>query len=348
MPKLKRQKYKGKIKKLSPVWSQSIEDYVINLSWSPEGYLLAAAETSGPITVFDSGQGNEKSKVPGHSLGTSQIGWSSAGNFFASAGLDGFVRYWDLKHPAEEIHSMKGGSAWVENLAWHPNNKWLATSAGKHLRLWNTEGELLEDWNSHESTIADISWSPSGDCVVAATYGGLVFRFPDQPDRKRLFQWKGSTLKIAWSPDGKYIATGDQDSTVHFWRVEDGKDCQMSGYPTKVMPLAWDSTSRYLATGGSDKVIIWDCSGKGPQDTKPIVLDKHEDLLSVVAFQNQGPLLASADEYGVIAIWSHKESKKPLATTEFDSEITQLVWAPNDQSIVIGDDFGNVILLAIE
>jgi len=348
MPKLKRSGKKGTIKKLTPTWSQSIGDYVIDLSWSPEGSLIAAAETSGPITILDAEQGNQISKVSGHNFGTSQIEWSSTGGFFASVGLDGFIRYWDVKHPVKEIGSMKGGSTWIENLTWHPGNKYLATSAGKHLQLWSTDGELLQGWDSYKSTISDIAWSPTGDCVVAAVYGGLVFRFPDQPDRKRLFDWEGSTLKIAWSPDGKYIATGDQDSTVHFWRVEDGKDCQMSGYPTKVLPLAWDSTSRYLATGGSDKVIIWDCSGKGPQDTKPIALDKHEGLLSVVAFQNQGPLLASADEFGLVAIWNHEKSKKPLATIEFDSEITQLVWSPNDQSIAIGDDLGNVINLEIK
>ena len=57
MPKLKRSGKKVTIKKLTPIWSQSIEDYVIDLSWSPEGSLLAAAETSGPITILDAEQG---------------------------------------------------------------------------------------------------------------------------------------------------------------------------------------------------------------------------------------------------------------------------------------------------
>lgn len=342
MPKLKKQRNKSNGKKLSQRWSQSIGDYVMDLSWSPDGALLSAAETSGSITVFDSEQGNKISMVSGHGFGTSRIGWNSTGESFASAGLDGFIRYWNLDDQVKETCSMEGGSAWVENLAWHPTDKRLATSAGKHLRLWNADGELLADWSNYESTIADIAWSPSGDCIVAATYGGLTFRFPDQPDRQRKFEWKGSSLKIAWSPNGKFIATGDQDSTVHFWDVDSGQDSQMSGYPTKVLPLTWNSTSRYLATGGCNTVIIWDCSGKGPQGTEPIPLDKHKELLSVVAFQNHGPLLASADESGLIAIWNHEESKKPLAAVKFDSEITQLVWAPNDQSIAVGDSLGNI------
>ena len=347
MPKLKKSGKKRNRKKLSQIWSQSIGDYVIDLSWSPDGSFLAAAETSGPITIFDSEQGKKISISSGHGFGTSRIGWSSTGENFASTGLDGLIRYWNLDDPVKEIRSMKGGSNWVENLAWHPNSECLATSAGKHLRLWNTDGELLEDWSNYESTIADIAWSPSGDCVVAATYGGLTFRFPDQPERQRKFEWKGSSLKIAWSPNGKYIATGDQDSTIHFWDVDSGRDSQMSGYPTKVLPLTWNSTSRYLATGGSDTVIVWDCSGKGPQGTKPIALENHKALLSAVAFQNHGPLLASADESGLVAVWNHEKSKKPLATVNFDSGVTQLAWSPNDQTICIGDNQGNITSLTL-
>ncbi|QPJ62507.1 MAG: WD40 repeat domain-containing protein [Candidatus Nitronauta litoralis] len=347
MPKLKKTSHKKNGKPLLQEWSQSIGDYVIDLSWSPDGSSLAAAETSGPITIFDSEHGNKISVASGHSFGTSQIGWSSVGENFASAGLDGLIRYWNLDDQAKEIRSMEGGSSWVENLAWHPHGKYLATSAGKYLRLWNSEGELLADWSDYESTIADIAWSPSGDCVVAATYGGLTFRFPEQPDRQRKFEWQGSSLKIAWSPDGKFIATGDQDSTIHFWDVESGQDSQMSGYPTKVLPLTWNSTSRYLATGGSNTVILWDCSGKGPQGTDPIPLEKHKELISAVAFQNNGPLLASADQSGLVAIWNNEESKKPLATVNFDSEVTQLVWAPNDESIAVGDNLGNIISMKL-
>ena len=37
-----------------------------------------------------------------------------------------------------------------------------------------------------------------------------------------------SSLALAWSPDSKYIVTGEQDSTVHFWNRKSGEDAQMS------------------------------------------------------------------------------------------------------------------------
>ena len=52
---------------------------------------------------------------------------------------------------------------------------------------------------------------------------------------------EGVKFALAWSPDAKYIATGEQDSTVHFWRVKSGADAQMWGFPTKVLQLSWSN-----------------------------------------------------------------------------------------------------------
>ncbi len=130
------------------------------------------------------------------------------------------------------------------------------------------------------------------------------------------FAWKGSILTLAWSPDGRYLVHGDQDATVHFWVLASGKDYQMWGYPTKVRELAWDHTSRYLATGGGPVVVVWDYAGKGPQSSKPLMLEAHEDFLSALAFQHTGPLLASggietATDAERIRGWDHPTGVVP-------------------------------------
>jgi len=90
-------------------------------------------------------------------------------------------------------------------------------------------------------------------------------------------------LALAWSPNGQYLATGDQDSTVHFWMVKTGEDLMMSGYPTKVKELSWDSSSRYLATGGGTMPCVWDCSGEGPANTMPQQFEAHTERVTVLA-----------------------------------------------------------------
>jgi WD40 repeat protein len=158
-------------------------------------------------------------------------------------------------------------------------------------------------------------------------------------------RWKGSTLVVAWSPDGRYIATGDQDATVHFWVVKSGEDLQMWGYPTKVRELSWDGASRYLATGGGPAVTVWDCSGKGPAGTTPLSLEAHEDYVSALAFQGAGPLLASGGEDGIVALWRPGASKMPRALENLGAAVSGLAWSPDDRAVAAGGEDGGVAAL---
>ena len=179
----------------------------------------------------------------------------------------------------------------------------LASAAGKKLRLWNLDGTMIREYADHPSTIADIQWKP-GEPVLASTgYGKLFLWSPEQQNPVQEFAWQGSMLVLAWSSDGKYIAAGGQDSSVHFWLMASGEDLQMTGYPTKVRELSWDATSRYLATGGGTVPTVWDCSGAGPEGTHPLQFEAHKDNVACLAFQQRGPFLASGGEDGLLALW---------------------------------------------
>jgi WD40 repeat protein len=162
-----------------------------------------------------------------------------------------------------------------------------------------------------------------------------------------VFDWTGSVLALAWSPDGRYLATGDQDATVHFWIVSTGRDLQMSGYEVKVRELAWDSSSRFLATGGGAELVIWDCSGKGPQGTRPLMLEGHEDLVSAVAWQPGSELLASGGRDGAVLFWRPRVSVKPVARWASRGEVTGLTWTADGFRIAIGDGEGRLATLRV-
>ena len=133
---------------------------------------------------------------------------------------------------------------------WAWARRLLASAAGKKLRLWDSAGQLKRELPAHPSTIADLQWKPGEPLLVSIAYGQLAGWSPEKPEPVRRYEWSGSMLAVAWSPDGKFLATGDQDATVHFWILKTGKDLQMAGYQTKVRELSWDQRSRYLATGG--------------------------------------------------------------------------------------------------
>lgn len=348
---------------LTPVWHGDIQDHVNALVWSPDGHRLAAAAVGGPIPVYETAAGTLLHQLPGHGFGTSAIAWAASGKHFASAGQDGKARFWDLQS-GQETQQLAGGAPWVERLAWCPGADLLVTAAGKKLRLWDATGRLLREYPDAKNTIADIQWKPivpspptplprrsevgTEPILASVAYGQLSLWSPDKTDPLSRFEWKGSMLVLAWSPDGKYIATGDQDSTVHFWIVESGEDLQMFGYPTKVRELSWDRTSRYLATGGGSVPCVWDCTGKGPAGTTPLQFEAHTEKLSALAFQKAGPILASAGEDGLLALWHPGRQQSAVALARLAAPITQISWSPDDRRIAVGTDQGTIAVFAVK
>ncbi len=333
--------------RLDPAWRAELGDHVIALAWSPDARLLAAGVVSGPVAVLDAEGGAVRHLLPGHGFGCTAVAWLDAGSL-ASAGQDGKVRLWDVEAGRERL-ALDGGAAWVERLGASPDGAYLASAAGRGVRLWDQRGRLVQDFPNHASTVADLAWRPGVLELTSAAYGGVSFWSPQSAARVRHFGWKGSVLALAWSPDGRFLATGDQDSTVHFWVAATGQDLQMSGYPTKVRELSWDHTSRFLATGGGCQVTVWDCSGKGPEGTKPLSLSAHDEAtpVSSLAFQHGGPLLASGGGDGRVVLYQPGKAEKPLAQTKLASGVTHVAWGADDASLAIGTEAGEVRLFRL-
>jgi WD40 repeat protein len=164
---------------------------------------------------------------------------------------------------------------------------------------------------------------------------------PDAPEPLRL-EWTGSSLVLAWSPTGHHLATGDQDATVHFWMVERRSDLQMSGYPTKVRELAWDSSGRHLATGGGSDVTTWDCAPPGPAGSRPVITEGDDSLVSVLAPQGRGALIAAGSAAGRLFVFRAGQAAVRGAI-ELDDGVSALAWFGDDAGLTAGTDTGAVM-----
>jgi WD40 repeat protein len=332
--------------RLRPVWKAALSDHAIGLTWSPDGSHLAAAAVGGPITVFDAATGKPVHQLKGHGFGTAAVDWQPGGNLIASAGQDGAVRLWNGS-TGEEVKTLEAGAAWAERLTWHPSGQWLAAGAGRKARVFTAAGELVRELPPQAGTVMDLAWRPGTNHLTVLAYGAATTYDPlNGIDVVKLLAWKGSPLAMAWSPDGKILAHGNQDATIHFWYFDTAHDLQMWGYRSKIRELAWDFSSRYLATGGSPTVCIWDCraGAKGPEGSRPEMLEGHEENISALAYQARGYLLASAGLDGRVFLWQPTNKKGPqIGEYKFaEGEASVLAWSPDDKSLAAGSGSGAV------
>jgi WD40 repeat protein len=326
-------------------------DFIHVLSWSlnPDCPRLLAGSVNGQAVLLNPLTRQVIRQWEAHAFGVLSGGFSvdadTCGQFFATGGQDGCVRIYRAEN-GEELAVCQAGSKhqWVEHLAWSKHAPLLASAAGKQLAVWQTDGQNVFTFDPHEHTIAGLGWHPGlKNQLATTTYNGPRRYEIGTAKPIRRFQWKGSSLRLYWSPDAKHVASATQDATVHVWNAKSGDDVQMPGYPTKPTAQAWNSTSRFLATGGSQDVVIWDFAGKGPAGSTPTILRGHFDFIQALTFQHQGPVLASGSKDGLIYTWNLSQPDAPQAMFEVpEEEIHHLAWSPDDTLLAAATHTGTV------
>jgi WD40 repeat protein len=328
---------------LTKHWAAQLDDYTIDLAWSPDGTLLAAASAAGQITLFRASDGAKQHTLPGHENGTNCLAWHPSSSQLASGGQDGAVKFWD---PSAGQHTATAalGNAWVEYLVC--SGAFFAAS-GRSLTAVRADGTVAHTFKPAPKTISALVANPRGGAVAAAYFGGVALWDADDFVLQKEFPYGNGIQSLVWSPDGKWLVSGNQDPSVHLWIPEQDIELHMSGYETKVKFLSFDHTSRWLATSGGRDACIWDCAGAGPEGREPAMLP-HEVPVCAVKFQNTHGLLATGSQDGVVHLWSPERSKPLRATVKMPSAASKFAWSPDDRQLAIGTEKGAVYVLKSE
>lgn len=325
-------------------WATELADGIQDLAWSPDGRWLAAAGVSGPLNLIASATGNVSRQWPGHNGGTLKLAWSRDSQWLASGGQDGCARVW-TPNGDEECQRLAAGSDWVGGVSFSPYADLLITAAGKELRAWNLDGQLLRATQPHASTITDLAWHPRQPLLASTAYGQAHvwnWRAPGAPE-ERVLPHSSPLLNVRWSPNGRYLACGCQDNSLHCWTWPDAGAFQMSGYASKVRALAWDRASRWLATADREIVTLWDFEHGPPTGVTPLNIEDPSDTVRELAFQAVGHRLAAGDQGGHLLIWDLDErGYRLLWQGTLRGGFQRLAWHPSDPLLAVGGEDGTV------
>ncbi len=328
---------------LNPGWSAMVGDYAISGGWSQRGEALVVGDTEGSVYSFNGESGDtvwERPEV--HDGGVLAVAVHPGGAAFATAGQDGRVLIWNAAE-GQVSQAIDVGNGWVENLAWSPDGQRLVASCSRQVHAYDADG--AEAWRSddHPSTVSAIAWAGARE-LATACYGRVNFFDGATGKLRQKLEWQGSLVSMVLSSDGGIVACGSQDNSVHFWRRATGEDSEMWGYPGKPSALAFDDTGTLLATGGGEAVTVWSFRRKGPEGTRPGVLQFHVEPITTLAFAPGAMRLASGGRDGAVVVWSLQRNGKggPIGAEDLGASVSELYWRPDGQALAALDARGGV------
>ncbi|SEC84698.1 serine/threonine-protein kinase [Streptomyces melanosporofaciens] len=303
------------------------------MAFSPDGKTLATNSDDGKVRLWNVADRKpratfiQRDSVGNDGFGGRSVTFSPDGKLLAATNMTGWLTMWDVAEHRQVRFlgtTVDGG----EKVAFSPDGKLFATgSQAGSVFLFGTNSRKDDKlaYYDQEAKVTGVAFSPDGRTLASASDDSgsnltpkhsvrlwdVAHRDPEpygQDDPRLTISPAQGVLSLAFSPDGKTIATGSYDDKVRLWDAKTGRQRATLGdsYQARVDHLAFSPDGKTLAAPAGRGLLLWNVATRKPRAILVTGAQGPESTVRDVAFSRDGRLIAGNDtEHHKVYLWKN-------------------------------------------
>jgi WD40 repeat protein len=322
-------------------------DFVMQLAFSPDGSRVAAASFDGTARVWDVVSGSATAVLAGHAGYVSTIAFDPTGQRLATGSQDATVRVWEA---ATGTIATTLGAVSQAGLAaaFAPDGDVIVADTNTAVTVYDPATGSPRAPASSFDPGRFVAWwraaiSPDGRLVAfsdLAKPNVLIWNLATGSAEPELVGHKDTVQNMAWSPDGRLLATPSEDMTVRVWDVASGKTLHTLTFDQKMAAAAFSPDGHVLAVAGANGVLeLWDATTW--TKLRELRLRTAPNFYTV-AFNADGSRLVSGNGNNTADVWDVATGALLTELRGHTTPVVALAFSPDGHQVIGGDQSGEV------
>ncbi len=263
--------------------------------------------------------------------------------------LYGNFRLWDIKNQLIEFN---GHENIVEEAVFSPDGKTVLTgSTDGTAKLWNLDGQILQEFKENDGDVRSVAFSPDGNFVLTNGYENATLWDLHGNIIQKFWGHTQDILCLAFSPLGTNIITGSFDGSIRLWDldgntlklIEGNSTSNVSGNFGGIWYLDYSPDGTKILAGCEDGITrLFDLDFNLIQE-----FEGHTDGIHCAKFSPDGTMILSGSEDYTARLYSINGDILHLYSDQED-QVLGVDFAPDSKSIIIGADDGIISFWDLE